>query len=164
MTNEEKVLLLEQKLRTLQMYYAAALADSTLRYGKAGILDEVTAHKKTEQMKTGAALAERFSVKEPQDAFLKTADTYGCADWVCEKTSYGFIATASRCMLCAISKKMGEYSPCKIHCLSPMEAMLKGIAPEAGFVVEETLWDSDKCKVNVVIHGEYIGDDACLKK
>ncbi|HBC99963.1 MAG TPA: hypothetical protein DC053_12370, partial [Lachnoclostridium sp.] len=89
-------------------------------------------------MKNGALLAERFRVKEPQDAFLKTADTYGCADWVCEKTNDGFVAIASRCMLCAISKKMGEYSPCKIHCLSPMEAMLRGITPEAEFVVEET--------------------------
>jgi len=31
---------LEQKVKTLQMYYAAVLADTTLRYGKAGILDE----------------------------------------------------------------------------------------------------------------------------
>jgi len=144
---------MEQKLKTLQMYYAAALADSTLRYGKAGILDEVTAQKRGEQMASGAALAERFSVKEPQDVFLKTADTYGCADWVCEKTSDGFVATASRCILCAISKKICEYSPCQIHCLSPMEAMVKGIAPEAEFVVAETLWDSDKCKVHIVIRG-----------
>ncbi|MCL1981857.1 MAG: hypothetical protein FWG53_02035 [Clostridiales bacterium] len=152
MSKEEKVLWLEQKHKTLQMFYAAALADSTLRYGKAGILDEVAAQKKAEQMRTGAALAERFGVKEPQDAFLKTADTYGCADWVCEKTNDGFVVTASRCMLCAISKKMGEYSPCKIHCLSPMEAMLKGVAPEAEFMVEETLWDSDRCKVCIHVN------------
>ncbi|GEM_PF-5570774 len=57
----------DQKLKTLQMYYAAALADSTLRYDKAGILDEVTAQKRMEQMKNGAALVVRFRVKEPQD-------------------------------------------------------------------------------------------------
>jgi len=138
----------EQKVKTLQMYYAAALADSTLRYGRAGILEEVTVQKRAEQMKSGVVLAERFGIEEPQDVFLKTADIYGCADWACKKTDDGFIATANHCMLCAISKKMGEYSPCKIHCLSPMEAMLTGIVPEAKFIVEETLWDSDKCRVN----------------
>lgn len=143
---------MEQKLKTLQMYYAAALADSTLRYGKAGILDNVTMQKRAEQMANSLALAERFGVKEPQDAFLKTADTYGCADWKCEETENGFTATASRCILCAISKKMsGEFNPCQINCLSPMEAMLKGIAPEAEFNVKETLWDGDKCMVKILI-------------
>jgi len=141
---------MEQKLKALQMYYAAALADSTLRYGEAGILDEVAAQKRVEQMAGGAVLAGRFGVMEPQDAFIKTADTYGCADWICENTENGFTATATRCMLCAISQKIGsQYSPCQIHCLSPMEAMLKGVAPDAEFVVGDTLWDSDKCAVKV---------------
>ena len=100
-------------------------------------------------MKTSAELAQRLGIKAPQDAFLKTADTYGCADWVCEDTDGGFTATANHCMLCAISKKMGEYSPCQIYCLSPMEAALIGIAPEAKFVVDGTLWESDKCRVYV---------------
>jgi len=143
----------EQKLKTLQMYYAAALADTTLRYGKAGVLDEVALQKRVEQISTGSVLAERFGVKEPQDAFLKTADMYGCADWSCVNTDIGFTATANNCMLCAISKNMGStYSPCQIHCLSPMEAMLKGVASGAEFVVEGTLWDADKCRVSVILH------------
>ena len=143
---------LEQKIKTLQTYYAAALADTTLRYGKAGILDEVTAQKRAEQMASGAVLAERFGVKEPQDAFLKTAEMYGCADWVCEKTENGFTATATNCILCAISKMMGGvFSPCQVHCLSPMEAMLKGVANDAEFAVESTLWDGDKCTVKVTL-------------
>jgi len=143
---------MEQKIKTLQTYYAAALADSTLRYGKAGILDEVTAEKRAEQMAGGAVLAERFGVKEPQDAFLKTAEMYGCADWVCENMDGGFTATATRCMLCAIARKMGgQFSPCQVHCLSPMEAMVKGVTPNTEFAVESTLWDSDKCKVRVSV-------------
>jgi hypothetical protein len=55
---------MEQKVKTLQMLHAAALADSVFRYGKAGILDEVTEQKRAEQMKSGAALAERFGVKD----------------------------------------------------------------------------------------------------
>jgi len=144
---------MEQKIQTLQTYYAAALADTTLRYGKAGILDEVTAQKRAEQIAGGAMLAERFGVKEPQDAFLKTAEMYGCADWNCENKDGGFTATATRCALCAISKHMGgQFSPCQVHCLSPMEAMLKGVSPNAEFVVESTLWDGDNCEVNVTLN------------
>lgn len=140
---------LEQKLKTLQMYYAAALADSTLRYGSAGILDKVTAQKRDEQMKNGAELAERFCVKEPKQAFEKTQEMYGCANWSCEDTEDGFIATTTNCMLCALSKRMGAYSPCQIHCLSPIEAMVKGVSSGADYKVEKTLWDSDKCVVTV---------------
>ena len=142
---------LEEKLKTLQMYYAASLADSTLRYGKAGILDEVTEQKRIEQMKTGVALSERFGVKEPQEAFQKTQDLYGCAKWSCEDTEEGLAAICTYCLLCAMSKKMGAYSPCQIHCLSPIDAMIKGVAPNAEFVVDRTLWDSDECRVRVIL-------------
>ena len=139
----------EQKVKTLQMLYAAALADSTLRYGNAGILDEVTAQKRAEQMRTGTSLSERFGVKEPKQAFEKVQDIYGCANWVCEDTDKGFNAVCTNCMLCALSKQMGAYSPCQVHCLSPIEAMIKGVNPRAEFAVEKTLWGSDKCVVQV---------------
>lgn len=141
---------LEKKLKTLQMYYAAALADSTLRYGSAGILDKVTEQKLNEQINAGASLAERFGVKEPWQAFEKAQELYGCANWSREDTDNGFVAVCTNCMLCAISKKMGPYSPCKIHCLSPIEAMAKAVAPDADFVTEKTLWNDEKCIVRVV--------------
>lgn len=140
---------LEQKLKTLQMYYAAALADSTLRYGSAGILDKVTEQKRDEQMKNGAALVERFDVKEPWQAFEKAQELYGCANWSREETDNGFVAVCTNCMLCAISKKTGQYSPCQIHCLSPIEAMAKAVAPDVDFVTEKTLWSGEKCIVRV---------------
>ena len=149
MTSEERVAMLEHKLTILQMFYAAVQADSTLRYGNAGILDCVTEQKRVEQMKTGAISAERLGIKEPKQAFLKTQDIFGCANWVCEDAEDGFIATCTKCMLCAMSKKMGEHSPCQIHCLSPIEAMVKGIQSNAEFIIDKTLWDEDRCLVRV---------------
>ncbi len=140
---------LEQKLKTLQMYYAAALADSTLRYGSAGILDKVTEQKRNEQINAGASLAERFGVKEPWQAFEKAQELYGCANWSREDTDNGFVAACTNCMLCAISKKSGPYSPCQIHCLSPIEAMVKAVAPDVDFVAKKTLWHDEKCIVRV---------------
>ena len=142
---------MEQKLKTLQLLYAAALADSTLRYGKAGILEEVAGQKREEQMKNGAVLAERFGVKEAKQAFERIQETYGCANWVCEDTDDGFTAVCTSCKLCAFSKQMGPYSPCQVHCLSPIEAMVKGVNPSAAFKVKQTLWDSDTCVVRVGI-------------
>lgn len=139
----------EQKLKTLQMYYAASLADSTLRYGKAGILDEITKQKHLEQMANRVSLAERFGVKEPKHVFQKIQDIYGCADWSFEDTSGGFSAICTHCLLCSISRKIGPYSPCQINCLSPMEAMLKGIIPNAEFIIEKTLWNNDKCVITL---------------
>jgi len=150
---EERVAILEQKLKTLQMFYAAVQADATLRYGNAGILDHVTEQKLAEQIKTGAVSAERLGIKEPQEAFLKTQDTFGCANWVCEDTEDGFIATCTNCLLCAMSKKMGQYSPCWLNCLNPIEAMLQGVSPKAEFIVQKTLWDNANCAVRVILKG-----------
>ena len=151
MTNEDRVAILEQKLKTLQLYYAAALADSVVRFGKEGLLDKITEQKRSEQMKNGAGLAAKLGVTEPKMAIEKTRDTFGCADWVCTDTDSGFRAVATKCMLCAISKQMGRFSPCRIYCLSPMEAMMKGVSPEVGVSIGGTLWDSDKCEITVIL-------------
>lgn len=76
-------------------------------------------------------------------------NTYGCANWVCIDMENGFKAVATSCMLCAISKKMGQFSPYQIHCLSPIEAMLKGVVPDVEFTVTDTFWNCDKCRVVV---------------
>jgi len=147
MSNVERIATLEQKLKTLQLTYAAALADAVVRYGNEGILEKITEQKRGEQMKNGAGLAARFGVTEPMQAIEKTRDAFGCANWACTDTGDGFEAIATSCTLCSISKQMGEFSPCQIFCLSAMEAMMKGVSPDAEFHVSSTLWDSDKCLI-----------------
>ncbi|MCL2138560.1 MAG: hypothetical protein FWH41_03410 [Treponema sp.] len=149
MNDEEKIAFLEGKIKVLQKFYAAALADSTVRYGNAGILAEIESQKHAEQMNSGRAYAAQFGVKEPKQVFEKVQDVFGCATWVCEDTEKGFTAVSNACMLCSFTKKMGAYSPCKMHCLSPIEAMIKAVNPDAGFTVEKTLWDNDKCEVKI---------------
>lgn len=46
-------------------------------------------------------------------------------------------------------KKIGDQSPCNIYCLDPMEGMIKGIDSDLTYDVMETLWSSQKCKVDV---------------
>ena len=149
MTNEERIAGLERKIKALQMAYAGALADSVLRYSQFNILDRVCKGKRDEQMKTGAVLAARFGIKEPKQAFGNLQDLFGCADWVFEDTETGFTAVCGNCMLCALCKKMGTESPCLIYCLSPIEASIKGIKPDAQFELIKTLWDDTQCEVKL---------------
>ena len=151
MKNEEKIASLEKKIKVLQRFYAAALADSAFRYGNAGIIAEIEKQKYSEQVKSGKAMAVQFGVKEPKEAFKNVQDLFNCANWVCEDIENGFMARNEACMLCIISKKMGPHSPCKIHCLNPLETIIKSVSPYAEFIVEKTLWDDNKCEVKVLL-------------
>jgi hypothetical protein len=139
----------EKKIKTLQMFYAAALADTVFRYGKEGILEKITQEKAAEQMNTAKVMAQRFGIEKAEQAFEKTQELYGCADWKIEGVENGFSAHNNSCMLCNISKKMGKYSPCQVYCLGPIKAMISAVDPESSFEVSETLWESNRCSVSV---------------
>lgn len=140
-----------EKVKVLQAAYAGALADTVLRMGREGVLGKVAAEKKEELRLTGAVRAKQLGAARPEEVIPKTVELFGCADWtVAEKADgSGFHAAASRCMLCAMARKLGAQSPCSIYCLDPMEGMIRGIAPSADFAVESTLWDSPECRIEV---------------
>jgi len=140
---------LEKKLKLLQIVYAGALADSVLRMGKEGIIEKVTAEKREEQMLSGKLRAAQFGIGKPEEVFTKLAEIFGCANWMVESDNEGCTAEATGCMLCTMAKKIGAQCPCNIHCLDPMEGMIKGINPDLTFEVLETLWSGQKCKVDV---------------
>lgn len=143
---------MEQKVKMLQMVYAGALADSVLRMGREGILEKVTAEKREEQMRTGRERAAQFNIKTPGEVFEKLSETFECANWKVEQNDNGYTAEATRCMLCAMAKRMGAQSPCKIYCLDAMEAMVKGLDPDMEYIVGGTLWEGSKCTVELVKH------------
>ena len=144
----------EEKLKKLQVFYAAVLADTTMHYGQAGILEEVSEKKYQEQLKTGLALASRLGISEAKDVFEKTQEIYGCADWHLENTTEGFVAKCQNCLLCQISKQKSQFSPCEIFCLSPLKAMTLGLKPQAEFLVKQTLFTKEACVVEVKLSGE----------
>lgn len=140
---------LEKKLKILQMMYAGMLADAVGHFGKAGILEEVTCEKRRTQLLTGKAGADHLGIVNPEEVFTVLADIFGCADWKVSEGERGFEATATRCMVCALAKKMNAPAPCQIYCLNPMEGMVKGFNPELQFKVLETLWEGQRCRVEV---------------
>jgi hypothetical protein len=140
----------QQHIRLLQITYAAQLADTVRRYGQAGILDEVTDEKRAERRGSGAAQAAQLGITAPEAAFTVSAELFGCADWTATESGHGsFDANATRCLLCAMVKKIGGPSPCRIFCLDPIEAMVQGLRPDARLDVLGTLYDGDRCSVRV---------------
>lgn len=139
----------ERKLKMLQTFYAAVLADSVLRLGREGVLDKVTEEKKREQLLSGKMKAQQLGISVPEEAIEVLSEIFGCADWKIIKEEGGFVAEAKACMLCAIAKKLGANCPCNIYCLDPIEGVIKGLKPEADYIVESTLWDCDKCRLMV---------------
>jgi hypothetical protein len=80
---------------------------------------------------------------------MKLSELFGCANWAIKNEEESLTAEATGCMLCNIAKKMGAPCPCNIHCLDPMEGMIKGFDPDLNYDVKETLWSGQKCSVNV---------------
>lgn len=139
----------EKKIKMLQMIYAGALADSVLRLDREGILSKVTADKKQEQLAGGKLRADQLGIQRPIQVFSILPEIFGCANWSTEENNEGFVATATNCMLCGLSKKLGTGSPCNIHCLDAMEGLIKGLDESAEYNVIATLWSQNECKVVV---------------
>ena len=140
---------LEQRVKVLETAYVGIQVDAVSFFGKEGILEKVTQEKKKEQLALGKLQAERFGIEKPEDVFMRLSEVFNCALWEIRKEMNGFIAESKACKLCAMGKKIGSPSPCRIYCLNPMEGMVKGINPKSTFEVKETLWDGQKCKIEI---------------
>jgi hypothetical protein len=143
----------DRKLSLVRMTYAAVLAETTARLASLGALPAVEATKRAEQLAKGRDKAMFLGIGTPEQAFTSTAEVFDCADWQIEPLEGGFRAEASRCTLCALAKRLGKASPCRLYCLDPLEGMVRGLCPAATFAVEQTLFDSSRCSVRVQLAG-----------
>ena len=134
-------------IRLLRGMYAGALADAATQMERAGVLEQVTARKRQEQMATGAARARQMGLSDPSQVPVVLSGVFRCADWKVEPTDAGFVAETGTCMLCGIAKKMDGARPCEMYCLHPMEGMIRGIDPSLEVTTTETLWDGQKCRL-----------------
>ncbi len=139
----------EKAVQILQLTYAAVLADSTAQFAREGVLENVIARKRAEQMAAGPRKAAQFGITQPEAVFTTLAEIFNCAPWTITPQAGGFAAEARSCTLCALAKKMNAPQPCALYCLDPMEGMVKALAPGATYTVEQTLWDGPLCRVVV---------------
>lgn len=144
----------ESKLAILQNTYAAALAEAVNTYAKLNLLESIVDRKKSAQPQTAAYMNRQLGITCVEDVFTTLSGVFGCANWTVEQTETGFLATATACKLCALSKRMGGANPCRGWCLDPMSAMITAVSDDS--ITNEkikvicTLMDSDCCKVEVI--------------
>lgn len=153
---------IEERLAMLQNTYAASIAETVNTYEKLGILDTIVKEKKERLEKTALYLNQQLGVQKVEDVFGMLSEIYGCANWSIEKTEDGYVATATSCKLCALSKKMGGANPCNGWCLNPMIAMIVAVGKiDAGNIaVESTLMTGNCCKVSVNINGNKVMNES----
>jgi hypothetical protein len=101
----------EKKLLLMQNTYAATVAEAVNNYEKLKVLDKIVETKKERQAQTDPYMNTQLEVTSPEEVFTKLAGTFGCANWTIEKTADGFVANATSCKLCALSKRMAGISP-----------------------------------------------------
>ncbi|MEA4890386.1 MAG: hypothetical protein VB070_13100 [Clostridiaceae bacterium] len=142
---------IEKRLVMLQNTYAASVAETVNTYSKLNALETIVKSRKERQAQTAPYLNQQLGIESFEDVFYTLSEIYGCANWSVEKTSDGFIATATSCKLCALSKRMGGANPCHGWCLDPMMAMLAaaGKIDIRHMTVESTLMTADCCKVYI---------------
>jgi len=141
----------EAKISMLQNLYIALIADAVRNYSRTGVMQEVARLKYAEQMSQGPDMAKRMQISSPRQAFEKIAGVVECAKWKIVEEANGFVATAESCKLAPLCKYLKTESPCAMYCLNPLKGIIKGLEPQAEFLVEKTMWDSDHCRVRVMM-------------
>jgi hypothetical protein len=142
---------IEKRLTMLQNTYAASVAETVNTYDKLKVLESIVQRRKERQVQTAPYLNQQLGIESIEDVFYKLSEIYGCANWVVEKTENGYIATATSCKLCALSKKMGGANPCFGWCLDPMIAMLSAASKidAKNITINSTLMTGDSCKISI---------------
>ncbi|MDD4297385.1 MAG: hypothetical protein PHC69_10605 [Ruminiclostridium sp.] len=147
---------IEKRLTMLQNTYAASIAETVNTYEKLKVLETIVERRKERQAQTAPYLNQQLGIQSVEDVFYTLSEIYGCANWSVEKTKDGYVAIATSCKLCALSKKMGGANPCNGWCLDPMIAMLSEAnkIDSNHIAVEKTLMNDDCCKVSIIVEPE----------
>lgn len=136
---------MEKNLKTLQLFYAAALADSVYHYNNAGILGTLTEEKYKRQCITAPSQLKQLNINHPAELFTTFSKLFGCIHWEVEQNDTELRARGTSCLLCALAKKINAPAPCHMYCINPFKAMLKSIEPGYKLDVEKTLWNDTEC-------------------
>lgn len=142
---------IEKRLAILQNTYAASVAETVNTYEILKVLEMIVERRKERQTQTASYLNQQLGINSVEEVFYMLSEIYNCANWSVKKTEDGYVATATSCKLCALSKKMGGANPCNGWCLDPMIAMICDVCKidNKSITVESTLMDADCCKLNI---------------
>ncbi|HEX9080438.1 MAG TPA: hypothetical protein VF795_12665 [Desulfuromonadaceae bacterium] len=93
---------------------------------------------------------------EPHEVFTRLSETFAITRWKTKPAEDGFTAEVNFCALASQARAMGAPSPCRRYCLAPLAEAVHGLSPQSRFEVQETLWDGERCRVEVTEHRQAI--------
>jgi hypothetical protein len=140
----------QDKLRLVRLFYAALMVDSAANYERFGIEGAVGERKSAEQGAAARGQMTQLGIRAAGDIFTVLSEIFGCAAWVVEESEAGARGVTETCLACAVAKKRGEGRPCSLYCINPFEAYVGALDSPARLVVEETLWEGNRCVFSVI--------------
>jgi hypothetical protein len=133
--------------KTLQLFYAALMVDAASNFEHFGVAAQVAEKKAREQALAAPSQLAQLGIATPRELFERFGAIFGCAQWsISEETGGAVAAETQRCLACAIGKKRGGGKPCEIYCINPFRGLASALSPARKLVVEETLWQGDRCR------------------
>lgn len=105
--------------------------------------------KSQSNINVGSRLAENLRISEPREVFTRLSEVFQLVCWNIKPQEEGFWAEVDFCPLSSQAKMMGAPSPCRSYCLDAIAEAVRGLSPESSFLVCETLWDGERCRVAI---------------
>ncbi len=140
---------IDRNLSLMRGLYISLLAETMVRYARAGALEEIENERRSTSLASGEMANQMLGVTTPAEAFTTPASIAECAAWEITEIKTGLVASCQGCKLIQLCRNLDAPSPCRMYCLNPIEGMIKALIPAARFEVKSTLWSGDNCTVEV---------------
>lgn len=134
------------EIKILQLFYAGILAESANYYNNAGIIERISETKFNQQKIAASKQLKQLGIRTHRELFSRFSDIFGYIEWNITEKADGFTVTGDRCLICSISKRIGNTQPCQIYCINPYKLLVKALDPSINMFIRETLWNGDKCE------------------
>jgi hypothetical protein len=133
--------------RTLQLFYAALMVDAAANFEHFGVATQVAQKKAREQVLAAPTQLAQLGITSPRELFQRFSAIFGCAQWrVSEGPDGVTVADTAGCLACTIARKRDGGKPCELYCINPFRALAGALSPARKLVVEETLWEGERCR------------------
>lgn len=100
-----------KEFRLLQLFYAGILAESANYYDKAGILEKISGTRFNRQRIAAPRQLRQPGIRTFRELFSRFSNIFGYIEWKLTEEPEGFIVKGDRCLICSISKIIGNNQP-----------------------------------------------------
>jgi hypothetical protein len=140
-----KIIMKQNRIKTLQLLYTGLLVDTVSIYDKHKILGSVVSQKNIENQLAAPARVSQFKLNAPKDVFETHNKLIAYADWQIKVIDNNTFVSSTSCKLCDIAKSINTVEPCRLCCIDPLSSICEALKVPHKIEVVKTLWEEDKC-------------------